>query len=380
MIDKPPGCILPLLDRSVPRGQYLQTNHMHPVPLALTRRTAILAMIGAASAARAQSGAREALWKDWTDHFLAPDGRVVDAGQGGISHSEGQGYGLILAQALGDRDAFERIEGWTRQHLAIRPDTLTVWRWDPVTGPDRSGETATDGDLFRAWALLRAVRDSGWLGHEGTAREIARDLVRLCIVPDPRAPDEPLLRPGAQSRAGKRVLWNPSYLMPRALIELGTAFDLPDLVRAADHGADVLAELAATGLLPDWIDVTKDGFAPAPDRALQWGHDALRIQLYLLWSGRDHHPALGLADATFGKAPAPGHVATVVAPDGTVGAQSDYAGFLAIAALGSCAPRTRARRAGQPYYPATLELLAHVARREGACRTPGGHRPNPTPP
>ena len=364
----------------MPKGKYLQTHFLHPVPLALTRRTAILAMIGAASSARAQSGAREALWKDWTDRFLTPDGRVVDAGQDGISHSEGQGYGLLLAQAFGDRDAFRRIEGWTARHLAVRSDTLGVWRWDPQSGPDESMETATDGDLFRAWSLLRAARDSGWTGHEGTAREIARDLVGLCLVPDPRAPDELLLRPGAQSRAGERVLWNPSYLMPRALIELGTAFDLPDLVRAADHGADVLADLAATGLLPDWIDVTKDGFAPAPDRALQWGYDALRIPLYLHWSGRGDHPALGLAAATFGKATAPGHVATVVEADGTVGARSDFAGFLAIAALGSCAPRTRACRAAQPYYPATLELLAHVARREGACRTPGGHRPNPTPP
>ena len=158
--------------------------------------------------------------------------------------------------------------------------------------------------------------------------------------------------------------------MPRALIELGKPFDLPELVRAADHGANVLAELAATGFLPDWIDVTADGFARAVDGALQWGHDALRIPLYLIWSGRADHPALRVAAETFGKAPAPGHVATVLAPDGTVVAQSDFAGYLAIAGLLDCAAPARARRDAQPYYPATLELLAHVARREGDCRTP----------
>ena len=328
-------------------------------------------MIGAGSVARAQGGTHGTLWSDWADRFLAPDGRVIDAGQGGISHSEGQGYGLLLAQVFGDRDAFERIEGWTARHLAIRADALAVWRWHPRSGLEGSGETATDGDLFRAWALLRAARDSGWTAHEGTARAIARDLARLCLVPDPRAPNELLLRPGAASRAdGDRVLWNPSYLMPRALIELGMAFDLPELVRAADHGANVLAELAATGFLPDWIDVTEDGFAPAADRALQWGHDALRIPLYLLWSGRETHPALRVAAETFGKAPAPGHVVTVLAPDGTVVAQSDFAGYRAIAGLLACAEPARARRDAQPYYPATLELLAHAARREGGCRTP----------
>ena len=158
--------------------------------------------------------------------------------------------------------------------------------------------------------------------------------------------------------------------MPRALIELGTAFDLPALVRTADHGADVLTELFATGLLPDWIDVTEVGFARPEDRTLQWGHDALRVPLYLLWSGWEDHPVLRLAAETFGKAPAPGHVATVVAPDGTVIAQSDFAGYLAIAGLLACAAPAAGRRSAQPYYPATLELLAHVARREGACRTP----------
>ena len=328
-------------------------------------------MIGAGSVARAQGSTHGTLWSDWADRFLAPDGRVIDAGQDGISHSEGQGYGLLLAQVFGDHDALERIEGWTARHLTIRADALAVWRWHPRSGLEGNGETATDGDLFRAWALLRAARDSGWTGHEGTTRAIARDLAERCLVPDPRAPDEPLLRPGAASRAdGDRVLWNPSYLMPRALIELGAAFDLPELVRAADHGANVLAELAATGILPDWIDVTSGGFAQPADRAYQWGHDALRIPLYLLWSGRADHPALRIAAETFGKAPAPGHVATVVAPDGTVVAQSDFAGYLAIAGLLDCVAPAAGRRDAQPYYPATLELLAEVARREGGCRTP----------
>ena len=351
-----------LTRRSISEEHYLQAHHTHPVPHALTRRTAILAMIGAGSAARAQGGTHGTLWNDWADRFLAPDDRVID---------EGQGYGLLLAQAFGDRDAFERIENWTVRHLAIRHNALTAWRWDPRSGPDRNGETATDGDLFRAWALLRAARDSGWAGHEGTARAIAWDLAGSCLAPNPRAPSEPLLRPSATSRVhGRCVLWNPSYPTPRALIELGEAFDQPDLVRAADHGTNVLAELAATGFLPDWIDVTSGGFARPADRVYQCGHDALRVPLYLLWSGRADHPALRVAAETFGKAPAPGHVATVVAPYGTVVAQSDFAGYFAIAGLIAYVAPAAGRRDAQPYYPATLELPAHAARREGACRPP----------
>ena len=36
-------------------------------------------------------------WEAYKKRFVSPDGRVVDFLQGQISHSEGQGYGLLLA-------------------------------------------------------------------------------------------------------------------------------------------------------------------------------------------------------------------------------------------------------------------------------------------
>jgi endoglucanase len=50
--------------------------------------------------------------------FLASDGRIVDTGNGGISHSEGQGYGLLVAEAAGDRASFDRLWHWTDAHLS----------------------------------------------------------------------------------------------------------------------------------------------------------------------------------------------------------------------------------------------------------------------
>ena len=35
-----------------------------------------------------------ALWQGYKARFLAPEGRIVDNGNGGVSHSEGQGYGI----------------------------------------------------------------------------------------------------------------------------------------------------------------------------------------------------------------------------------------------------------------------------------------------
>ncbi|MBS0126532.1 glycosyl hydrolase family 8 [Thetidibacter halocola] len=305
-------------------------------------------------------------WDAWKSRFLGDDGRVVDDGGMGISHSEGQGYGLLLAQAFGDRNAFEAIEAWTTRHLLIRQETLMAWRWELERGVT-DWRTATDGDLFRAWALLRASRDSGW--DAASAEPIARDIAALCVAPDPRAPGEPLLLPGAESRRdGLRVTVNPSYIMGRALRELGEAAQSPILVRAADHGETVLGELAAAGFVPDWIDVTTSGFAAPADHDLRAGYDALRVPLYLVWSGRRDHPAVARGvEALMPSDDATG-IAVTRDAGGIVTEHSDLPGYRALLSLAACADVSVAPQEmnSQPYYPATLHLLALIAKREGA--------------
>ncbi len=68
-------------------------------------------------------------WRAYRERFVTPQGRVVDTGNGGISHSEGQGYGMLLAVAADDRATFERIWTWTRANLMVRDDQLLAWRW-----------------------------------------------------------------------------------------------------------------------------------------------------------------------------------------------------------------------------------------------------------
>ncbi|WP_418593188.1 glycosyl hydrolase family 8 [Ponticoccus sp. (in: a-proteobacteria)] len=299
-------------------------------------------------------------WSQWKAAYLADDGRVVDNGNRGISHSEGQAYGLVLAQALGDRAAFDRIERWTRANLAVRSDGLLAWRW-PVRGPDDL-RVASDGDLLRAWALLRATRDSGWRDHAEKLAQICRALVAECLVPDPRAPDELLLRPALHMTATRdSVIVNPSYYMIRALIELGEATGADELLRTAAHGERLLQDPDA---LRDWINVTPQGIEPAPDLSTAFGWDALRIPLYLFWSGRADHAALEFAGTRFAAATLDRHVATVTDPSGRMLEQSDAAGFRAVADLAAGRPPT-APRPGQGYYADTLALLAQVAWREG---------------
>ena len=302
-------------------------------------------------------------WQVWKDAFLRTDGRVVDDLQDAASHSEGQGYGMVLAQAEGDRAAFALMETWAAQVLAVRDDGLMSWRWrSGQAAPDP--QTATDGDLFRAWALWRAVHQSGWTEFAGRAEAIVAGLVSHCLAVDPRTEDEPLLTPAADSpRGAQGVLFNPSYIMSRALRELGQAHGAPQLIRAADHGETMLAELSAAGLVPDWTLVTPDGFRPSPRHSALHGYDAARVALYLIWSGRGDHPAVARSAVLYDQA---GPVPVVATSDGIVREVSDYAGFRALRALVRCIPLPGAMP-GQPYYPATLGRLAGIARREGGC-------------
>lgn len=304
-------------------------------------------------------------YRRWSASYLR-DGRIIDWHQNGVSHSEGQGYGLLLSQAAGDRMSFEKIEGWTQAHLATRHDHLMGWKWEPAAGP-ADWRNATDGDLFRAWALLRAERDSGWAGYRQQAIQIARDVARLCLAADPRAADEWLLLPGAEARHGKdRVLVNPSYLMSRALRELGQEADEPRLVQAADHGETLLVELATAGFMPNWVDVSATGFLAPQEHEMAWGYDALRVPLYLAWSDRRDHPAVQLALHLLQDAATPGHVVVAASPTGQIRAQSNMPGFLAVAAAAECRPLT-SFTTGRDYYSDTLLLLAEVALKEGGC-------------
>ena len=89
-------------------------------------------------------------WKDYKQIFIE-EGRVIDTGNKRISHSEGQGYGMLLSVYFNDEHAFEEMWAWTKQNLQVRKDHLFSWLW--AKGPNGSFEVmdtnnATDGDLL----------------------------------------------------------------------------------------------------------------------------------------------------------------------------------------------------------------------------------------
>lgn len=345
---------------------------------ALPPVAAALAAGGRPRSAQAQSipgqdlslGARP-LWEAWKLAFLEGTGRVVDHLQQRASHSEGQGYGMFLAAEFNDRDAFERMHAWTEANLALREDKLLSWRWLPDQMnrvPDRNN--ASDGDLFYAWALLRAANRFGVQQYRIRAQEIAESLVQNCIVPSPEDGISTLFLPAVHGFVHEdRVTVNPSYYMPRAMRELAAATGQFTLANCARDGEMLMVRLAAEGMVPDWIEIGPEGWTPAREMSANAGYEAIRVPLFLVWSGQTQHPAVQKAARAFATHLTPGQPLPVVfeTRSGMVLESSPDIGYRAIAALAGCAnqPSNGAPlppfSPDQPYYPATLQLFTMIA-------------------
>ncbi len=316
------------------------------------------------------------LFDAWKEIHVSSTGRVIDRLQDSISHSEGQGYALMIAAALGDRAGFELLLGWTLENLAVRPDdSLLAWRWDPTDGGSVTDlNNATDGDIFAAWALLRAAERFDAPEYRELAMTMARDIVKNCVVPCPGREDCLVLLPGTVGFYTENgAIINPAYYMFRALTDLGAAAGLPELETCAADGIAFVSELSRTELPPDWSELTADGFSQPPGRSGSFGYEAMRVPLYLVWSGLRGHPAVTRAAEVYTDLLA-GDVEwtpTVINPANRTSLEtSTDPGYRALAALSSCAAGLPgaslmpAFSAFQPYYPSVLHLLSLVALRD----------------
>src|SRR4051812_33935227 len=159
---------------------------------------ALIAMPAAAFAAAAPpiGGTLQSpdLWQAYKSAFVSPGGRVVDNANGDISHSEGQGYAMLLAVAADDRSAFDEIWGWTRAQLMLREDGLAAWKWDPAKTPHAADRNnATDGDLLITWALAEAGDSWSSPAYKTAALEGASAIVKFAVADSPHGP---VLKPG----------------------------------------------------------------------------------------------------------------------------------------------------------------------------------------
>lgn len=311
-----------------------------------------------------------ALWTAWATRFVTPEGRVVDDVNGGISHSESQGYGLILALAADDPDTFRRIWAWTRANLYVRKDGLAAWRWQPGPAPNvRDPNNATDGDILVAWAL--GVAGEAWSDPALTvaSRRIARAVWDETVV---KTPLGPALLPAVDGFAGSArkdgPVVNPSYWVFPALTAFERLVPEHDWAAVATTGVDLLAatRTTQTGLPPEWASLAGRAAAPADGFPAVFGYNAVRVPLYLAWAGTVRRDALAPFMARWSE-PDRTRMAVVDLKSGADVEPLVDPGYRAVAALVACSlegtriPDALRTAEVDHYYPATLRALALIA-------------------
>lgn len=300
-------------------------------------------------------------WAAYKQKFLDPGGRIVDDANGHISHSEGQGYGMLLAYLAGSRADFDLIWSFTRTEMLLRDDHLSVWRWDPGATPHVTDiNNATDGDILIAYALALAGR--GWnvpefsMAATSMIKAIAAATVRTSGV---RSIIMPAASGFAPSDRADGPVVNLSYWVFEAFplfaeLDPDTGWD-----RVARDGLALIEESTAgpNQLPPNWLSLKgrpqpADGFEP------EFGYDALRIPLYLVRSGAGSPELLTPFAAMEGGIPIT-DLAT-----GAIDRRLAEPGYAIIPALARCVlrkapvPPELKRFAPSLYFPSTLHLLA----------------------
>ncbi len=301
-------------------------------------------------------------WETFAGAFLQPDGRIVDTGNQGITHTEALGVAMLAAQACNDRPRFDKI--WTFAQQLRRPDGLFSWKWVPGKGI-ADVNNATDGDLYIAWALCRAGQRWNDRALLAAAGQLAQAVRNNCQV---QAPAGHVLLPGTQGFIVKsamgveRAVVNPSYFVFPAFRDLAQVDPSPVWETLFKDGLTVIdaSRNGPLGLPADWV-LLDDPVTPWRDRPARFGYEAIRIPLFLTWAQRTNHPALRACARYLQQ---PGFPAWVALDGSEKAAYAAPVGFEAIARL------TRKAVYGMPvslpavsgdYFSSSLVLLSLLA-------------------
>ena len=306
------------------------------------------------------------LWAGYKARFISPEGRVIDDVNKGISHSESQGYGLVLSVAASDPETFQHVWNWTRTNLMVRNDGLAAWRWDPAANPHVADQNnASDGDVLIAWALMEAGEAWNNDAYRTEARRLARAITTRLVTKDPSGW---ILKPGAVGFSGPDrqdgPVVNLSYWVFPAFERLAE-IDAGPWTDLSESGLKLieLSRFGTRGLPTDWISLKGKKLTPANGFAPVFGYNAIRIPLYLAWGRIGQRKHLAPFTALWSHAaPAVIDVAQAKVTEPLPGV-----GYGSLEALTACASDGRRIpddvRTAPPdhYYPTTLRLLVLIA-------------------
>ena len=314
-------------------------------------------------------------WSLYKTRFVSTQGRVIDNGNGGVTHSEGQGYAMLIAEAYGDRAAFDNIWNWTKKNLQTRKDDrLMSWLWK--SGQDGGGSVAdannaSDAEILVAWALVRASKHWGEYAYQQAAAEILVDLHRVAVKDTARGP---VLLPGSEGfLKDEGIVLNPSYYVFPAFGTFSSSFPGSGWEALSKSGLKMVGEarFGQWSLTPDWV-LSGETFSIAASFPPDFGYNAIRVPLHVAWEN-SKSPLLKPYANFWKQFPDLSKIpASVNLETNTFGPDPALPGVQAIARFVlACDSGTRLTvrdispvMPDEPYYSASLKLLTKMAVRE----------------
>ena len=198
-------------------------------------------------------------WQTFKQHFITPNGRVIDLGsEQSITTSEGQSYALFFALVANDRATFDTLLEWTETNLAEGDlsTRLPAWKW----GTNEQGQQvildsnpASDSDLWIAYTLSQAADLWQDRRYNVLAAVMAQRIMReetaylanlgLSLLPAPA---------NFQYQEGITKL-NPSYMPLFILQQFSQRYPHSPWQQLHDTSAKMIIATSQSGVSPDWV-------------------------------------------------------------------------------------------------------------------------------
>jgi endo-1,4-beta-D-glucanase Y len=219
--------------------------------------------------------------KHFLSTYVTSDGRVLRLDQGGDIVSEGQAYGMLIAEIAGEPNRARTVWGWTERHLHLN-DGLFAWL-ATGKGTVESRQSATDADVLLAFALLR-YKGQGATSLHRAGKVVARAVLAYESVD--LANGSPVLVAGPWAKSSSPPVVDPSYLMPEVFHDLSLMTGDSRWDAAAAVAVSLVKVLTHDGraLPPDWAALKDSSLtataAPSGSVGIQYGLDAQRLSLW----------------------------------------------------------------------------------------------------
>ncbi|CAG22177.1 glycosyl hydrolase family 8 [Photobacterium profundum] len=308
------------------------------------------------------------LWSFYKQKFVNQQGRVIDNGNESISHSESQGYGMLMAEFFNDHQSFKQIWHWTEGKLQRHNDALFSWKWQQKTPHIPDPNNASDGDIFIAWALLKA--DKKWPGNEYDldAKAIINELASSHIISIDK---EYALLPARQGfQTPQYTVVNPSYWVYPAFNDFAIQNNIwTDLNQSGRNILDK-NQFGQYQLPSDWLEFGESHWRPATQFPARFSYSSYRIPLYLIWGGYDNSISDNYRNWLLDN-----NTAWLDVNSNEMANYGPPQGAHAIAALVQLSQEKYKHRSALPhpsnqddYYSASLILFSHIAFHERYCQ------------